>query len=217
MDKKVKTFILIGLFILSIAAAGLGYNYLTERYKPENRLKPNAEETPSPEATGTEEPLESIPPESTNSQEEGEESEDLSPEAPDFTVFNADGNEVRLSDYEGTPVILNFWASWCSPCKSEMPHFNKVSEEYKRDELIFLMVDLVDGKRETVESGKRYIKESGYTFTVLYDTNQDAAITYGIRSIPSTLFINKDGYVEAGVEGMIDEETLRLGIDMILP
>jgi thiol-disulfide isomerase/thioredoxin len=188
MNNKVKTIIYIVIFALFIGASIFAYNYLSERYKPEN----------TPESTDTPNEEEKI-------------------KAPDFTVTDYDGNEVKLSDYIGTPIVLNFWASWCPPCKAEMPHFNKVSEEYEEDELIFLMVDLVDGQRETIDLGKKYVEDNNFTFTVLFDTKQDAAATYGIRSIPSTLFIDKEGYIQAGQEGGMEEDLLRRGIELIYP
>jgi thiol-disulfide isomerase/thioredoxin len=197
MNKKTKTFLYIVLFAIVIAAAVPLYNNLSGKYKPKSQLPQNSAAGTSPESTS------------------GKETEPK--KALDFVVYDINGKEVRLSDFEGTPVVLNFWASWCPPCKGEMPYFNKVSEEYPEDKLKFLMVDMVDGQRETVETGKKYVEDNKFTFTVLYDTKQDAAITYGVRSIPSTLFISKDGFVEAGVEGALDEETLRHGIDMIVP
>jgi peroxiredoxin len=137
--------------------------------------------------------------------------------APDFTVLDYDGKEVKLSDFIGTPIVLNFWASWCPPCKAEMPHFNKVSEEYAKDDLLFLMVDLAEGQRETVESSKKFIEDNQYTFTVLFDTKQDAAAQYGIRAIPSTFFIDKDGNIVAGKQGGMEEEVLRKAIKLISP
>lgn len=146
-------------------------------------------------------------------------------DAADFTVTDADGNKVRLSDFKGKPVVLNFWASWCGPCKSEMPHFNEVYGEYK-DKVVFLMVDLVDGQRETVQTGKKFIRDNVYTFTAYYDTEQDAAYAFGITSIPSTYFINSEGKIVkfkniygrivAGYQGAIDKNTLISGIKMIL-
>ena len=73
--------------------------------------------------------------------------EDLVP-APDFIVYDAEGTAFRLSDFKGKPVVVNFWASWCPPCRSEMPHFDQVYSEVK-DDVMFMMVDLVDGQRET--------------------------------------------------------------------
>ena len=81
--------------------------------------------------------------------------------APDFIVYDSEGNEVALSDFLGQPVVLNFWASWCGPCKSEMPDFQEVYEEYG-EEVQFLMVNLTDGSQETVESASDYIANNGY-------------------------------------------------------
>ncbi|MGI6334716.1 MAG: TlpA family protein disulfide reductase [Saccharofermentanales bacterium] len=136
--------------------------------------------------------------------------------APDFVVYAADGTEHRLSDYRGRPVVLNFWASWCPPCRQEMPHFDRVYREVK-DDVMFMMVDLVDGQREKQTDGQEYIDLEGFTFPVFFDTDRDAARVYGITSIPSTLFIDKDGFIAYGYRGGIDESTLRAGIKAILP
>jgi thiol-disulfide isomerase/thioredoxin len=136
--------------------------------------------------------------------------------APDITVVNAAGDGVKLSDMAGKPVVLNFWASWCPPCKSEMPEFDKAYAEYG-EEVTFMMVDLTDGARETVETGAAYVAEQGFSFPVYYDTSGEAAAAYGVSAIPSTLFIDKDGNVVTGAQGAINEETLHMGIDFILP
>ncbi|MEG1994167.1 MAG: rhodanese-like domain-containing protein, partial [Oscillospiraceae bacterium] len=99
------------------------------------------------------------------------------------------------------------------PCKMELPHFNEVFEEVG-DDIEFMMIDMVSG-RETEEKGKAHIEEKGYGFPVYFDTDQDAAYEYGITSLPTTLFIDKDGYIVAGAKGMINKETLLKGIDMI--
>lgn len=135
--------------------------------------------------------------------------------APDFTVYDNDGTEVKLSDYLGTPVVLNFWASWCGPCKSEMPHFDKLSQEYE-GKVEFLMVNLTDGDRETKDKAQKYISDNGFTFRVLYDTELDAAQTYSITSIPTSIFIDALGNVELGYRGVISEKLLREYIDAIL-
>lgn len=134
--------------------------------------------------------------------------------APDFVVYDADGKEVRLSDFKGRPVVLNFWASWCPPCKAEMPHFNTVYADVK-DSVVFLMIDLVDGQRETQQLGQTYVDEQGFSFPIYFDLKQSAANAYGISSIPTTIFIDVDGNVVTGQEGMMDEQTLRAGIELI--
>jgi len=134
--------------------------------------------------------------------------------APDFTVYDLDGNPTQLSELEGKPVVLNFWASWCPPCKAEMPYFDNAYKEIG-DDVHFLMVDLVDGFNETVATGSRYIEQEGYTFPVYFDTEGEAGYAYGVRAIPMTLFIDKDGYIITSVHGMIEEETLRENIEMI--
>ena len=134
--------------------------------------------------------------------------------APDFTVYDADGNEVHLTDFVGKPIVLNFWASWCGPCKMEMPDFNEKYLELG-EEVQFLMINMTDGSRETVAIASEFIKESGYSFPVFYDTKMDAANTYGAYSLPMTFFIDAEGYPVARATGAIDAETLMRGIDMI--
>ena len=134
--------------------------------------------------------------------------------APDFGMTDWDGNPVRLSDFTGRPVVINFWASWCPPCRVEMPDFDRVYQDIG-DEVQFMMVNLVDGQQETVEIAKRYITSNNFTFPVFFDTRREGASAYGIRSIPTTLFINRDGNISAGVQGAINESTLRRGIELI--
>ena len=141
--------------------------------------------------------------------------EELSP-APDFTVYDADGNEVHLSDYIGKPVVLNFWASWCGPCKSEMPDFDAAWQEQGED-VQFLMINLTDGARETVDSASAFVTEQGYGFPVFFDTESQASLAYGAYSIPTTYFIDSEGYAVARGVGALSAESLQQGIDMILP
>lgn len=134
--------------------------------------------------------------------------------APDFIVKDMDGNEVSLSDMAGKPVVVNFWASWCGPCKSEMPDFEEKFGEYG-DEIVFMMVNMTDGQ-ETVKTAKRFVEEMGYTFPVYFDTHQSAAIAYAVNSIPATYFINEKGEAVAYGLGALNEEIIQRGIDMLL-
>jgi len=134
--------------------------------------------------------------------------------APDFTVIDANGKAVRLVEFAGKPVVLNFWASWCGPCKSEMPLFNTIYQEMKND-VSFIMLDLVDGQCETVETGAAFIRQQGFAFPVYFDTKQQAANKYGITAIPTTFFIDAKGDIRYSYRGAIEERTLRAGIALI--
>ena len=134
--------------------------------------------------------------------------------APDFTVYTADGTAVKLSDFEGRPVVLNFWASWCPPCKSEMPDFDTAYKEHGEN-IEFLIVNLTDGGRETQESASEYIESHGYSFPVYYDTTLEAAYTYGVYSIPTTYFIDAQGNFTAYGTGALTMDSIQKGISMI--
>ncbi len=140
--------------------------------------------------------------------------DDNLPKAADFTVENSGGKSVKLSSFFGKPIVVNFWASWCPPCRSEMPNFDKAYADYK-GKVTFIMVDLVDGQRETVSTGKDYISDQGFTFPVYFDTQQSAAYAYKIQSIPMTLFIDKGGHIVKTARGAMEESTLRSYIESI--
>lgn len=136
--------------------------------------------------------------------------------AADFTVLNADGEEVALSDYFGKPIVLNFWASWCSSCGAMLPNFEEQYEKYG-DQVEFLMVNVTDGSRETVESATAYIEEKGYTFPVYFDTKLEASLAYNATSIPATFFINANGNLMARATGQLNEEKFQNAFATILP
>ena len=135
--------------------------------------------------------------------------------APDFTVLDMDGQEVRLSDLFGQPILINFWATWCPPCKAELPYFEEAYQKYGQD-IVFLMVDLTDGSRETIDGVKAFAGEYGYSFPVYYDTEYDAVYAYGIDAIPQTFAIDRNGNVIQQQTGSMSESMLKTFTDALL-
>ena len=205
MQKKTSFLVLVLVLAALIGGAYVLYGRLSAGAGADNLSVQTPPPAQSPGETGA--PQDSAAPEET---------EPPKVEAPDFTAVDADGTEVKLSDYVGKPIVLNFWASWCSPCKSEMPEFNAAWEELD-GEVQFLMVNMTDGARETVESAREYVEGEGFTFPVLFDTKSEAAIAYSAYSLPTTYFIDAEGYVTARAVGAIDGETLQKGLDLIHP
>ena len=146
--------------------------------------------------------------EQNNSGEEGGSSS--SKTAPDIELMDLDGNIVKLSDYKGKVVFLNFWATWCPPCRSEMPEFDRANKVFtEAGDAVILAVNLTNGARgETEEVARKFINEKGYTFKVLLDKDGIAANKYSFNYIPSTFVINKDGELYTHYEGAITEDTL---------
>ena len=190
--------ILVLVFVLLIGGASVLYTQLSKNNTPDSLLIQEDQNKNDTE---------------NQSDSAGTEEEQQLTKAPDFSVYDASGNEVTLSDYVGKPIVLNFWASWCGPCQSEMPDFHEKYLELG-DEIHFLMVNMTGG-RETLSSAKAFISEKGYTFPVFYDTDSDAAATYGVYSLPTTYFIDAEGNAIAQATGAIDADTLQRGIDMI--
>ncbi|MFC5540434.1 peroxiredoxin family protein [Ureibacillus suwonensis] len=128
--------------------------------------------------------------------------------APDFTLNTLDGNPLTLSDLKGKKVILNFWATWCPPCKDEMPHFQEYYEKYAEEdnvEIVAVNYTLND-KMASVEN---FVKSYDLTFPVLLMEEEDVRETYKVYTLPSTFFINSKGVIEKQVLGPLDLDTLR--------
>lgn len=130
---------------------------------------------------------------------------EIGQKAPDFTLETLDGTMVSLQDVKGKKVLLNFWASWCIPCKEEMPHMQKVYEQYNDQNVEILAINLTFGK-ETPEDAKAFAEELGLTFPILLDRGGKIGDLYKIIPIPTSYFIDEDGYIRWKYMGPMDEE-----------
>ena len=132
--------------------------------------------------------------------------------APDFTLTDLDGNSVRLADFRGQAVFLNFWATWCPPCRAEMPDIEALHRKYRDRGVVVLGVDL----RESESTVRTYLERGGYTWTFLIDTTGRVASAYRVSAIPTSFFIDREGVIRAVVIGGMTASTMeaRLALAM---
>lgn len=143
---------------------------------------------------------------------ESQDKEQPLPPAIDFTLTDQYGNSHTLSDYKGKTVFLNFWATWCPPCRAEMPDIQKIYDSYKENEddslVILGVASPGQGREGTLEDVTAFLEENGYTYPVLMDTQGMQFAAYGVYSLPTTFMIDKDGNVFGYVSGQLTEEIM---------
>ena len=204
MNKKGLLITLV-IFLVVLGVAGVLYPKLSAGMQNQQLATvPTTEPTEAVTEATQPEKQEETQPETT------EPTEPQTVAAPDFTVLDWDGNEVKFSDYLGKPIVLNFWAHWCGPCQMEMPEFNAAYERLG-GEVTFLMVH----EGAAVDDGKDKVTEGGYTFPVVFDVDSSAGNLYGITAFPTTFFIDADGHLQAYYMGAMDANLLQQGIDLI--
>jgi len=132
--------------------------------------------------------------------------------APDFKLKDLDGKDVKLSDYKGKVVILNFWAVWCKYCIEEMPDLNALNKELLKDnEAVILAVNV----QEPIDKVKNYLKTNNIDLKVLLDSDGSISQTYGVEGYPTTFVINKDGSLYTYIPGLTNKATLNEILDKI--
>lgn len=121
-------------------------------------------------------------------------------QAPDFTLTDLEGNSVTLSDFRGKVVFINFWASWCPPCRAEMPEIEALYQEYKDKDVVVIGVDILVWeilKGYDESDVRQYVQQGGYSWTFVIDTTGEVANNYGIIAIPTSFFLDKEGVIQA--------------------
>ena len=193
MNKKGKFLITLLLLVFLLTAGVIAYRYFSSAKNETVPFTPSASQSDTTEDTSS-----------------AKESEP----AADFTVTDDNGNAVNLSDFSGKPVVVNFWATWCPPCRAELPAFQEAYHT-DGDTITFMMVNLTDGSNDTVDGVRQFISENDYDFPIYYDEAQSAATAYGVYSIPMTLFITSDGKLQNYHIGAMDSETLQSYLDQL--
>ena len=148
--------------------------------------------------------------------EQAQDNEENKIEPIDFTLYDQYGNRHTLSEYKGKIVFLNFWATWCPPCRGEMPHMEELYNEYNKnqDDVVILGVASPNLGREGNENDiKDFLSEEGYTFPVVLDNNGAMVYDYGISAFPTTFIIDKEGYITKYIPGAMDKSTMQSVIE----
>ena len=154
--------------------------------------------------------------EATNKVEQSQ--EDGKIKALDFTLYDQYGNTHTLSEYKGKTVFLNIWATWCPPCKQEMPYIEELYKEYnlnKEDVVILGLASPYFGKEGSKEDIKEFLNSNKYTFPVVFDENADLIYSYGIQAFPTTFVIDKEGYIAQYVPGGMTKEIMKTLIESV--
>ena len=196
--------LIIATLIFAVSCKAL-YDDLTSSYAPNNIETMPTTTTTTPSGTSSQQPSDNNP------------TEDNPPapvwNGPDFTVLDKDGNEIKLSDLAGKPIVLNFWATWCGYCVQEMPDFQTAYEKYP--DVQFVMVNVTDGYYETITSAKSFVAEKGFTFPVYFDTKSSATSAFDVNAYPQTFFIDAQGNIVAKARGAISLSNLEYGISLL--
>ena len=145
--------------------------------------------------------------------ESKEEKDKKYPKAPEFTLTDLNNKKVSLSDYKGKYVMINFWATWCSACKSELPDLEKFYNENKNNKDFKLLTIDVGENKDVVE---KFMKENKYNFDVLLDKNTEVSYDYTATALPTTVLIDKEGYIKKIILGAMNKNSMNSYKEMLI-
>lgn len=127
--------------------------------------------------------------------------------APSITITTLDGEDVTLEDYRGKKILLNFWATWCPPCRKEMPDMQRLYEENHDDDFIVLAVNMTNTEKKRSDVA-RFVEQYQLSFPILMDENGKVAQQYEILSYPTSFFIDSDGVIRGKIVGEMSKEMM---------
>lgn len=127
--------------------------------------------------------------------------------APDVALMNREGQEMKLSDYRGQTVLLNFWASWCPPCKVEMPYMQDFYDKHQDEDVVILAVNMTHLEND-INKVQSFVEQNGLTFPILYDQHGEITKRYEVVAYPTTYVISPDGIISERFQGAINEDLM---------
>ena len=195
MKKNIQLIMTALLLVLLLGACGQEEE--VETVVPEVEQEETTAEPKAQEETGPEPKV----------QEEAAEEQEYQ-DYIDLELVDKDGNPVKLSDYEGKFIALNFFGTWCTYCMQEMPALEKVYSEYEGDDFVIILLNATTTEKISEEEVGQWYEEGGYTMPMMMDLDGVALNTYPVQGFPTTYFISKEGKVMGAISGMLDEETL---------
>ena len=135
--------------------------------------------------------------------------------APDFTLDTLQGEQVKLSSLRGKVIVVNFWTTWCPPCRAETPALERSYEAYKDLDVVILGVNLTD--QDSLKEVESFVHEFGLTYPILLDRDGAVGLLYQLSGLPTTFFINREGIIRAVViGGPMSETSIRSKIESLL-
>lgn len=136
--------------------------------------------------------------------------------APNIILQNLQGETVELSDYKGKNVVLNFWTTWCPPCKEEMPHIQDYYEKYKNEQNVEVLGVNLTFSTDSEKNVKQFVESYNLTFPVLLTYDEEVEKLYLIKTIPSTFFLDEEGRIQRKIVGPLDEDSLQYYVEELI-